>query len=84
MTTYRVEYRWNGGDTLVKGVLTDDDLRTVQDNPRNVILSCEPYVPVIRYETAAGCTECVTNEYVPHYNCRCRASRAHCTSDYCY
>ena len=84
MTTYRVEYRWNGGDTLVKGVLTDDGLRMVQDNPRNVILACEPYVPVIRYETAAGCAECVTNEYVPHYNCRCRAGRAHCTSDYCY
>ena len=45
---------------------------------------CMPSVPTVRYTTCEGCERCTTDAYVPHYNCRCGANKAHCTSDYCY
>lgn len=84
MTTYKIDYKWNGGITHVKGVLTEDMLAEVRSNPKHVIVSLEEYTPVIRYQTAEGCSRCTIDEYVPHYNCRCGSGRAHCTADYCY
>lgn len=84
MSTYKIDYKWNGGITHVKGVISEEGLSEVKANPRHVIVSCEPYAPTIRYKTAEGCERCMTDEYVPHYNCNCGAGRAHCTSDYCY
>ena len=83
-TTYKIDYKWNGGITHVRGVISEEGLREVKENPRHVIVSCEPYEPKIMYQTAEGCARCVTDEYVPHYNCRCRAQRPHCTADSCY
>lgn len=84
MNTYKIDYRWNGTTTHVKGVVNETRLAEIQSNPKHVIVSCDSYTPVIRYQTADGCSECMTNEYVAHYNCRCGSNRAHCTSDYCY
>lgn len=84
MTTYKIDYKWNGGITHVKGVLTEDMLAEVQANPKHVIVSLEEYTPVIRYQTSDGCSRCAIDEYVPHYNCHCGANRPHCTADACY
>ena len=45
---------------------------------------CMPSEPKVRYQTEEGCERCTHDIYVPHYNCRCSAKRAHCTADYCY
>jgi hypothetical protein len=89
MTTYKIDYRWNGLITHVKGVVDADQLAEIQANPKHVIVSLEEYTPVIRYRTCEGCERCKTDEYVPHYNCiyQGRAmghSLAHCTADACY
>lgn len=81
---YQMEYRWNGGDTLVKGVVDYNTMREIMGDSRHVVVSCKRYFPVIGYATVEGCARCLTDEYVPHHNCRCGAGRAHCTSDYCY
>ena len=46
--------------------------------------TCMPSEPKVLYPTAPDCERCLTDVYVPHYNCRCGANRAHCTADYCY
>ena len=83
-TTYMIDYIWNGNGCHVKGVITEAMLAEVQDDPKHKIVSLEPYTPVIRYKVAEGCFECGINEYVAHYNCRCRNKRAHCTADSCF
>ena len=89
MTTYQITYRYLGGSTLVKGVITEAGLAEVQANPKHVIVSLVPYTPVIRYQTVEGCVRCTTDEYVPHFNCMYHGqamghNAAHCTADSCY
>jgi hypothetical protein len=84
MTTYMIDYLWNGTSTHVKGVITESHLAEIKDHPKHVILSLNPHTPVIRYQTAEGCERCTYDEFVPHHNCHCGANRAHCTSDYCF
>ena len=50
---------------------------------------CQEHTPVIRYRTEEGCERCLTDAYVPHYNCiyggkAVGHSAAHCTANACY
>ena len=87
-TTYKVEYKWNGGCTVV-GVVNEDRLNDIFENGNHVLISVVEYAPHITYRTAEGCERCTTDEYVPHYNCLYKGkamghSKAHCTADSCY
>lgn len=82
-TTYKVSGIY-GKYTRFTHVLTSERLEQIKSEKGYTIESVEPYTANIRYTTSDGCAECMTNEYVPHYNCHCGANRAHCTSDYCY
>jgi hypothetical protein len=89
MTTYKIEYRWNGGMTKVVGVVDEEGLEAIRSNGKHVIEVLEPYTPVIRYKVDPTCKRCTTDEYVPHYNCiyggkAAGHSAAHCTADSCY
>ena len=82
-TTYKVQFIYGTLPTSTT-VVTEEGLRRLETQPRTIIVSAEPYTPEIRYPTQDGCPECITNEYVPHFNCRCGYGRAHCTADLCY
>ena len=83
MTTYNVTGLF-GKATPFSFVLTEDELSTMREDARYRIDTVEDHTPIIRYKTCEGCERCTTDPYVPHYNCKCGANRAHCTSDYCY
>ena len=50
----------------------------------NVCMPSDPATLTPTYKVDPNCERCITDIYVPHYNCTCGANRAHCTSDYCY
>lgn len=82
-TTYKVTGIY-GKFTPCNFVLDSEGLERWKNEKGFTIHSIEEYSANIRYTTSDGCDRCKTDEYVPHYNCKCGANRAHCTSDYCY
>jgi hypothetical protein len=88
MNTYKINYRYNGGCT-VTGVVDEAYVSRIKSEPRHIIVSLVPYTPVIKYQTVEGCSRCLTDEYVRHYQCHYNGtpaghSEAHCTADGCY
>lgn len=88
MTTYLVEATF-AGCGMSKGTVTEERLAEMRSEPRWTIHSVTEHVPHIRYRTAEGCERCLTDEYVPHYNCMYQGraighSEAHCTANACY
>ena len=84
MKTFAVKGMY-GKSTPVDSVMTEATLAEWMAYPAFTLESAtECEAPVIRYTTCEGCERCTTDPYVPHYNCKGGANRAHCTSDYCY